>query len=74
MHIKKDDLVFVLTGKDKGKTGTVIEVFPKKGKIKVKDIAVITKHVKAKRPGQKAGIVKTEALIDVSNVKHVSNQ
>jgi len=69
MHIKKNDQVVILTGKDKGKTSTVIEVFPKKGKVKVKDVAIITKHVKAKRPGQKNGIFKFESLIDASNVK-----
>lgn len=74
MHIKKDDLVLVLAGKDRGKTGTVVEVFPKIGKVKVKDVNVITKHVKAKRQGQKSGIVKIEAPIDASNVKRVEEK
>jgi large subunit ribosomal protein L24 len=74
MHIKKNDLVLVLAGKDRGKTGTVVEVFPKSGKVKVKDVNVITKHVKAKRQGQKSGIIKVEALIDASNVKCVDKK
>jgi large subunit ribosomal protein L24 len=74
MHIKKNDLVLVLAGKDRGKTGTVVEVFPKSGKVKVKDVNVITKHVKAKRQGQKSGIIKVEAPIDASNVKCVEQK
>ena len=74
MHIKKNDLVLVLAGKDRGKTGTVVEVFPKSGKVKVKDVNVITKHVKAKRQGQKSGIIKIEAPIDASNVKCVEQK
>jgi large subunit ribosomal protein L24 len=74
MHIKKNDLVLVLAGKDRGKTGTVVEVFPKSGKVKVKDVNVITKHVKAKRQGQKSGIFKVEAPIDASNVKCVEQK
>jgi large subunit ribosomal protein L24 len=69
MHIKKNDNVIILTGKDRGKTSIVLEVFPKVGKVKVKDIAILTKHVKAKRQGQKSGIIKIEGLIDASNVK-----
>ena len=63
-----------MTGKDRGKTGTVVEVFPKSGKVKVKDVNVITKHVKAKRQGQKSGIIKSEAPIDASNVKCVEQK
>ena len=74
MHIKKNDLVLILSGKDRGKTGTVVEVFPKTGKVKVKDVNVITKHVKAKRQGQKSGIIKIEASIDASNVKCVEQK
>jgi large subunit ribosomal protein L24 len=74
MHIKKNDLVLVLAGKDRGKTGTVVEVFPKSGKVKVKDVNVVTKHVKAKRQGQKSGIIKVEAPIDASNVKCVEKK
>lgn len=69
MSIKKNDTVFVLTGKDKGKQGVVIDILPKKGKVKVRGIAVITRHVKARRQGEVSAIKKEESYIDISNVK-----
>lgn len=67
-RIKKNDTVVVLSGKDKDKKGTVIEVLPKKGKVLVKDIALTTKHVKAKKQGETSGIKKVEGYIDLSNI------
>lgn len=69
MHIKKNDKVVILTGRDKGKSGEVIEILPKKGKVRVKDAAVVTKHQKPSRQGDKKGsIIKLESWIDASNV------
>ena len=68
MHIKKDDKVKVLTGKDKGKISNVIAISVKKRKIKVKDVAVVTRHVKARRQGEASGIKKEESYIHISNV------
>ncbi len=67
MKIKKNDLVLVITGKDKGKTGKVLEAMPATNKILVQGVNIVTKHVKAKDkvPG---GIMKTERPVDVSNV------
>ena len=48
-RIKKNDTVMVVSGKDRGKIGKVIEIWPKKGKVLVKDVAIITRHVKAKK-------------------------
>jgi len=70
-RIRKDDLVQVISGKDKGKRGQVIEVLPKKGKIKVKGIALQTKHVKARKSGEAGGIKKQEAFLAISNVMPV---
>jgi large subunit ribosomal protein L24 len=66
--IKKGDLVVVITGSDKGKKGKVIEIFPKKGKIKVEGAKIVTKHVKPRSEGQKGGIMKEESFMDLSNV------
>lgn len=66
--IKKNDQVQVIAGKDKGKQGSIIEVFPKKGKVRVKGVSIATKHVKPRRQGEAGGIVKSESLIDLSNV------
>ena len=71
-HVKKNDVVFILTGKDKGKSGTVIEVLPKEGKVKVKGIALVTRHMKARRQGETSTIKKMESYINISNVMPVS--
>ena len=58
MNIKSGDEVVVISGKDKGKKGKVIEVLPKTGKAIVEGVAVATKHVKPKAQGQTGGIIK----------------
>ena len=70
LHIKKGDLVYVLAGKDKGKTGKVLSVLVAANRAIVEGINVVSKNVKpsAKNPG---GIVKTEAPIHVSNLNLV---
>lgn len=68
MHIKKNDQVKIIGGKDKGKEGSVIEVLPSKDKVLVKGIGVMTKHAKARRQGEVAGIKKEESYIHISNV------
>jgi large subunit ribosomal protein L24 len=60
--------VIILTGKDKGKRGSVIDILPKEGKVKVKGIAIATRHVKARSQGETSMIKKEEAFIDISNV------
>ncbi len=70
-RIKKNDTVVVLSGKDKGKQGTVIEVLPEKDKVMVKGVCVITKHAKAKKAGDVAGIRKQEQYINCSKVMPV---
>ncbi len=66
MKIKKNDLIIVIAGKDKGKTGKVLQAIPESRKILVEGVNFVTKHVKKKDkvPG---GILKTERPIDVSN-------
>ena len=49
LHVKKGDTVVVLSGKDKGKQGKVLEVSPKEGKVIVERINMVTKHVKPRR-------------------------
>jgi len=70
-RIKKHDTVVILTGKDKGKRGSVIDILPKKGKVKVKGVAIATRHVKARRQGETSMIKKEESFIDISNVMPV---
>ena len=68
MKIKKGDKVEVLTGKDKGKRGEVLRVYPEKNKVVVEGVAIAKRHVKPNAANQQGGIVKAEAAIDASNV------
>lgn len=71
MRIKKNDTVMVITGKDKGKRGAVIAILPKKGKVKVKGVAIVTRHVKARRRGETATIKREESFIALAKVMPV---
>jgi len=68
MKIKKNDMVIVLAGRDKGKTGKVLSVSPKAGKVLVDGINVVKRHQKADAMGNKSGIVEKPLAIDISNV------
>ncbi len=69
MKIKKDDTVVVISGKDKGKTGTVKRVLPKKNRVVVEGVNMQTKHAKATPKGP-AEIKHIEGPIDASNVMY----
>ena len=71
MSIKKDDLVVVLSGKDKGKQGKVLEVMPKSGKVVVENINVVSRHTKPRKQGDQGGILKKEAPIYACKVQRV---
>ena len=64
--IRKDDMVKVIAGKDKDKTGKVLSV--KDGKVIVEGVNMIKKHTKPNQMNQAGGIVEQEAAIDISNV------
>jgi large subunit ribosomal protein L24 len=67
--IKKNDIVTVLSGKDKGKTGKVLRIIPKKKKLIVEGINMMTKHVKPRsQDKQTAGLIKTESGVIASKV------
>jgi len=57
MKIRKNDIVKIISGKDKGKTGKVLKAFPKENKILVEGLNLFKKHVKPKREGQKGEII-----------------
>ena len=69
MKIKKDDKVIVLTGKDKGKTGSVIKAFPKEDRIIVSGVNVLKVHQKPRKSGEKGQIIDKTMPIHVSNVR-----
>ena len=71
MHVKKGDNVVVLSGKDKGKKGKVLNADPKSGKVIVEGVAMATKHKKPRRAGEAGGIIHQEAPIYASKVMHI---
>ncbi|MBO4473200.1 MAG: 50S ribosomal protein L24 [Clostridia bacterium] len=68
MEIKKGDNVVVLTGKDKGKKGVVIEAHPADNRVVVEGVNLVVKHMKPRGANQPGGKVNRPAAIDVSNV------
>ena len=71
LHVKTGDTVVILSGKDKGKKGKVLEASPKEQKVIVEGLNIVTKHVKPRQMGQQGGIVKCEAPLYASKVMAV---
>ncbi len=68
VHVRKKDTVVVISGKDKGKVGEVLAVYPKKDKVLVKDVNVVTKHQKPNKQNMQGGLIHKEAPIYSSKV------
>jgi len=68
MHVKKGDTVVVLSGKDKGKQGKIIEALPKKSKVVVEGVNKVKRHTKPNQSNPQGGIVVKEAAISSSKV------
>ncbi len=68
MHVKTNDQVVVISGKDKGKKGKITAAFPKLGRVTVEGVNMVTKHQKARNAMQPGGIIHKEMPIDASNV------
>jgi large subunit ribosomal protein L24 len=68
IHVRKKDTVMVISGKDKGKIGEILEVIPKSGKVLVKGVNVVTKHQKPNKANMQGGLVHKEAAIFSSKV------
>jgi large subunit ribosomal protein L24 len=68
MKIHKNDTVKIISGKDRGKTGKVEKVFPKKAKVLVPGINVVKKHVRPSDDNPEGGLIEKSLPIDVSNV------
>ncbi len=69
MKIKKDDLVVVTAGADKGKKGRVLESIPSTGKVRVEGVRVVKRHQRPTAQQRQGGIIEKEDPIDVSNVQ-----
>ena len=73
MNLKKGAQVKILSGKDRGKTGEILEINRKLGKIKVKSIGLVKRHTKPTKEN-KGGIISKESFIHQSNVKNIDNK
>lgn len=66
--VRRGDLVTVISGRDKGKSGKVLGVFPKVGKVLVEHVGVVKRHTKPSQKNQMGGIVEKEASFPISKV------
>jgi len=73
MILKKGTQVKVISGKDKGKTGEILEINRKLQKIKIKTISIVKKHTKPTKEN-KGGIISKESFIHQSNVKNIDTK
>ena len=68
MHIRKNDSVMVVTGRERGKTGKVLRVMPDRDTAVIERVNLVKRHAKARGPQQPGGIVEKEAPIRLSNI------
>lgn len=71
MHVRTGDKVVVISGKDKGKEGTILKAIPAKERVVVEGVNIVKKHQKPSQMNPEGGILETEAPIHVSNVMHI---
>ena len=72
-HIKKDDKVKVISGKDKGKIGKVLKIVNKKNRVLVEHVNIVKRHTRPSVKNRQGGVVEGEAAIDWSNVMLICN-
>jgi len=68
LHIKKNDMVKILAGKEQGKTGKVLRVFPSKSRVVVEGLNMIKRHTRPNQLYPEGGILEKEAPLSISNV------
>ncbi|MFF2484077.1 50S ribosomal protein L24 [Paenibacillus sp. NPDC058071] len=71
LHVKKDDTVIVISGKDKGKKGRVIAAYPRENRVLVEGVNLVKKHARPSQANPQGGILEQEAPIHASNVMHI---
>jgi large subunit ribosomal protein L24 len=74
MKIRKNDIVEVISGKDKGKRGKVIEVIPSRDRIRVEGVMLVKKHQKPRQNGEIGTIIEKPSTIHISNVAFVDQE
>lgn len=71
VHVKKGDMVLVIAGRDRGKKGKVLRVFPAKNTVLVEGVNIVKKHMRPTQELQQGGIISREAPLHASNVQLV---
>lgn len=71
MHVKKGDNVEVIAGKDKGKQGKILKVYPKESRVVVEGVNIVQRHTRPSQQFPQGGIIENEAPVHVSNVQLV---
>lgn len=74
MKIRKGDTVLIISGKDRGRRGKVLDVFPKEGRVVVEGMNIKKRHVRPKKSGEKGQIAETPTHFSASNVKLICSQ
>lgn len=74
MKLKKGDTVVVVSGKDKGKTGTIMTVFPSTNQVVVEGIGMVKRHLRKTGPRQSGRIIERPRAIDASNVMFMDSE
>lgn len=68
LHVKKNDMVMIIAGKDKGKAGKVQRVLAEKGRVVIENLNVVKRHTRPTRANAEGGIIEKEAPLAASNV------
>ena len=74
MKIRKGDTVLIISGKDRGKRGKILEVFPKERRVVIEGANIRKKHTRPKRSGEKGQIIQLPAPVDISNIKLICSK
>jgi large subunit ribosomal protein L24 len=67
-RVRKNDMVMVIAGRERGKTGKVLRVIPETGRIVIERVNMVKRHTKPRGAGTSSGIIDKEAPLDISNV------
>jgi len=67
-NLKKGDTVITLAGRDRGKTGKILKIFPKEGRAVVEGVNFIKKHMRRTRQDQQGGIIQREGPVNITNI------
>ncbi len=73
LHVKKDDMVMIIAGKEKGKSGKVSRLFTAKGRLVVEGLNIVKRHTRPSQSNQEGGIVEKEAAVDAATRLLISN-